>query len=258
MTNMLEMTWQEVDEARKRGVPVALPLGSMEQHGPQTPLGTDTYIAQGIIESVAQTRELLIAPPFVYAAYSRPKSGGGRGFPGSVGLPGAVLGAAAEQVLSELARQQFKSILLVNAHYENAEPFYEAADRVVSANPGTTVVLLSWWDLIDPSECEDAFPEGFPGWPAEHASVLETALMEELRPDLVRAESKIDGSPRRVLPYDVFPVPSDIISANGILYTARYANKELGATILALLTSRISSIIDEQLQSPSSMIAREG
>ena len=54
---MEEMTWQEVRGAAAEGLPVVLPVGSTEQHGPHLPLNTDCVIPQAIaLAPVSTTR----------------------------------------------------------------------------------------------------------------------------------------------------------------------------------------------------------
>src|SRR5512147_525553 len=45
---------------------VILPLGSLEEHGPHLPLGTDTFHAIEVARRVAELRPLVVAPPVFY------------------------------------------------------------------------------------------------------------------------------------------------------------------------------------------------
>jgi len=51
------------------------------------------------------------------------------------------------------------------------------------------------------------FPEGFPGWDVEHASIVETSLMLVFRPELVREEEIADGPAQEHPAYDILPPP---------------------------------------------------
>jgi creatinine amidohydrolase len=97
-------------------------MGSMEQHGPHLPLGTDVHTAQGLAHRVAERRRAMIAPPIFYSARSRPKSGVGRSFVGSIGMPTATLTATMRAVFSESFWQGITRIVLINGHFENAHP----------------------------------------------------------------------------------------------------------------------------------------
>jgi len=77
------MTSPEVGGCIAAGVPLVLPVGAIEQHGPHLPLGTDGFIPYELAKRVATGRRVIVAPPMFYGAYSRPRTGGGRHFPGS-------------------------------------------------------------------------------------------------------------------------------------------------------------------------------
>ena len=122
------MTSPDVGEAIAAGVPILLPVGAVEQHGPHLPLGTDGYIPYEIAKRVATGRRLIVAPPMFYGAYSRPRTGGGRHFPGSVGLPGHTLEATVSALVSDWLRQGFRKVAVLNGHFENAWTLLEAVD----------------------------------------------------------------------------------------------------------------------------------
>src|SRR5437899_13095477 len=85
----------------RAGVPRVLPVGAIEQHGPHLPLVTDGFIPYELAKRVATGRRVIVAPPMFYGAYSRPRTGGGRHFPGSVGLPGRALEAGVAGVVGD-------------------------------------------------------------------------------------------------------------------------------------------------------------
>ena len=59
-----EMTWVELDARITSGPPILiLPTGSLEQHGPHLPLGTDTLLPLAVAEGVAAKIGALVAPP---------------------------------------------------------------------------------------------------------------------------------------------------------------------------------------------------
>ena len=66
------MTWKDIEA--ERGEMVALIVsGSVEQHGPHLPTGTDLYIAMGIADRIASLPEagdiaarLVLLPPFFH------------------------------------------------------------------------------------------------------------------------------------------------------------------------------------------------
>jgi len=238
------MTSPEVRAEIEAGTPILLPVGAIEQHGPHLPLGTDGFIAEHIAAQTAAVRRLIVAPPMFYGAYSRPRSGGGRHFPGSVGLPGRVLEQVVRLVVEDFLRQGFRRVAILNGHFENAWSLLEAAEQAIKPYHETSKVLLvNWWDQVGPDDVKRIFGDAFPGWATEHASITETSMLEAFAPELVRTERKAAGGAERVITYDVFPAPDDILWPNGIGFSALEANADTGKALLGILIDRITAIL---------------
>jgi creatinine amidohydrolase len=239
-----DLTTQEFQSAMAERVPVVIPLGSIEQHGPHLPLGTDVYIAEGLAWRLGERLPVIVAPPCFYAANSRPRSGGGRAFPGSLGLPLGTLSAVLQSVTSGLVAHGATRLLALNAHFENEASAFEALENALEGQGDRCrALLINWWETVDAADISDWFGGDFPGWEAEHASQLETALMEALRPDLVRTELKADGGPEHARSYDVLPTPPDAIPANGVGSTAKKATRQLGERVANRVTESLYEIV---------------
>jgi len=61
-----EMMPQEITDALKEVDTVVIPLGTVEQHGPHLPVGTDTLIPIAVAKRVAERAKVLVAPPVYY------------------------------------------------------------------------------------------------------------------------------------------------------------------------------------------------
>ena len=66
-----DMTWMEVEKAAENNPVLLVPIGSIEQHGPHLPIGTDTYLVY--LLSLLTKKELekqeipaVIAPPYYF------------------------------------------------------------------------------------------------------------------------------------------------------------------------------------------------
>lgn len=250
------MTLNEVRDAIRGNVPVVFPLGSVEQHGPHLPLGTDGYISSSFAQRLAELHRIIVAPTVFYAAYSVPRSGGGRTFAGSIGLANSTLTAVLRTIVSECFRQGFKRLVLLNGHVENAEPAFQSLEELLGpggayhdpTNQSARALLVNWWHFLYDEDLAYMFEGDFPGFEAEHAGILETSLMEELFPELVRAEHKAAGGATRTVPYDIFPTPDDTLWPNGIGTTAVPATQDLGRQITELVVGRISRVLKEEFQ----------
>ena len=60
----------DIEEAKRLKIPLIIPVGTMEYHGPHCSLGCDTQIAEGLIKRLAQKKRIISAPPIWYGVAS--------------------------------------------------------------------------------------------------------------------------------------------------------------------------------------------
>jgi creatinine amidohydrolase len=246
---MEEMTWEEVRDAAQAGLAVVLPVGSTEQHGPHLPLDTDCTIPVGIALEAARLTPLVVAPAIRFGAKSRPLSGGGEGFPGTISLRATTLIQTVHAVLLGLARSGFQRLCLLNWHYENASYLWEAADLTSARRPGIRILILECaLPRFSDEQLRELFPRGFEGWEAEHASNVETSLMYVLRPDLVRRARIADDRAARRPTWDIVPPPQDFIPRSGVLMSPTDATEAAGRKLLHAAAERLAEAIRTELR----------
>jgi creatinine amidohydrolase/Fe(II)-dependent formamide hydrolase-like protein len=61
---------RELEDAKQRRVPLLIPVGTIEYHGPHCALGCDTQIAEGLIDRLEKEMEIVTAPPIWYGVAS--------------------------------------------------------------------------------------------------------------------------------------------------------------------------------------------
>ena len=221
MTSALgESTWPEVDE---RGPSVvAVPLGSVEQHGPHLPLDTDTRIATALVDALAAARpDVVGAPPVAYGA-----SGEHAGFPGTLSIGTEALTA----VLVELGRSAdaFAGVVFVNGHGGNLEAVRRASALLV--DEGRRV--LAWAPSV---------PDG-----DAHAGRTETSLLLALDPGCVRLDRAEPGAtaPLAELIGDLRSGGVAAVAPNGVLGDPTGASADEGAALLAAITADLLAAVD--------------
>lgn len=248
---MAEMTWPEVEAAATRGAVALWSVGATEQHGPHLPLSVDTLIPHELSLRLARKIDLVLAPPQVFGARSRALSGGGQGFPGTTSLRAETLIAVVADVVGELARSGFRRIAIVNWHGENVNLLWAGVDRARERGElGEAKVMLieRVFNAFDQGELDFLFAdarEGFPGWPAEHAAIMETSLVMALRPELVRTEEIADDRSAERPFYEVIPTPPEHIAESGVLAEASKASPEKGARLVELIVARLTAALRE-------------
>jgi creatinine amidohydrolase len=239
------LTWPEFRDRIGRAV-VIVPFGAVEQHGFHLPLGVDAQLPFQLGLAAAGRFPAVVAPPIWFGYKSQPRSGGGGRFPGTISLDGGTLTGIARDLIADLIRQGQRSIVLLNGHMENTAFAAEGADLALRghADDGTKVVLINWWEHVGDDVLDQLFPEGFPGWEAEHASLTETSLMAHFLPELVLFDRLAPREDYRPVPaYSVFPEPAGLVPESGVLYQAHGASADKGARLAEHITEQVVAIL---------------
>jgi len=243
---LAELTWPEVQDAADRRAVVIVPVGATEQHGYHLPLSTDVVLAESLALESAARLDGVVAPAVAYGYRSRPLSGGGEGFPGTVSVSGRTLMALVEDVLIGLVTSGFRRIVVLNWHYENTNFVYEATwlahERAREPELRVMVVEAAFSTLSEPA-MDALFGDEFPGWDVEHAAVLETSLMLHLRPELVLFDRAVDDQAERHPDYDVVPVPAAFVPLSGTLWRSTRASSEKGELAWSEIVERMAESI---------------
>jgi creatinine amidohydrolase len=231
-----------------RGI-LLLPVGSVEQHGPHLPLTVDVEIPVRISAAIVEKIKGFAAPAIFYGARSLPQSGGGPEIAGTIRVRGSVLTDYLKDVISGYVSMGFRSVVILNGHYENESFLFEALElcRQEGGLDGTRIVALSWWSLVPQASLDKLFGDQFTGWHAEHASVCETSLMLHLRKDLVGAERVDNATPPRAGIY-TFPIEASKISNRGVLGNTSSSGAEKGRALFEEICSQLLSVIREHMR----------
>lgn len=108
------MTSPEAAEAVRRSRTAVLPLGSIEQHGPHLPNGTDTIAAELIARAVADAMDAVYVPFGPYGVTPIHA-----GHPGTVTLRRETFEALLHDVCSQMIEAGVRTVVLVNWHEGN-------------------------------------------------------------------------------------------------------------------------------------------
>ncbi|MBI5167541.1 MAG: creatininase family protein [candidate division NC10 bacterium] len=95
---MRNITMVEFEERVRTGAWVIIPVGTLEEHGPHLPLGTDAIQAEHLAGAVARAVGALVAPTLNYGLCRTT-----RNFPGTVYLSYETLERAAYEVMRGFA-----------------------------------------------------------------------------------------------------------------------------------------------------------
>ncbi len=214
-------TWREVAGAGTRVL--AVPLGSVEQHGPHLPLDTDSRIAVALAEGLAAARpDVWIAPVVAYGS-----SGEHAGFPGTVSIGTDALAV----VLVELGRSAdgFAGVVFVNGHGGNLDAVRSATTALRAE--GRSVVAWS-----------PAIPDG-----DAHAGRTETSLLLAVDPTCVHLDRAEPGAaaPLRELLEPMRRGGVASVSSNGVLGDPTGATVEEGRRLVDALVADLVRAVGE-------------
>jgi creatinine amidohydrolase len=191
-------TWQDIEAWLKKSRTILIPIGSMEQHGPNGFIGTDALCPE-IIARHAEAQapdDVLVGPTFSVGCAQHHL-----GFPGTITLRPTTMIAAMTDWTESLMRHGFERIYWLNGHGGNIATIEAAFSEIHSRRsfdprgadnrPGLTLKLRNWWDFSPVMKlCNELYPVGH----GSHATASEVSVTYFGYPD--RARPEVEMSPK--------------------------------------------------------------
>ena len=174
------MTWTEVRDLLTRTDMVLIPVPSIEQHGPQTPMGTDFYAGVERAKLIAQRTDILVAPVLMVG-----QSPYHMEFPGTMTLSNETLQRVYFEAAQSLIHHGFRRFLFLNSHAGNQYMTRFVVDRVNQETPAVAIELGDGVAAVSGRRGGDQAPaEKFD----RHGGVGETSAAMYLFPTLVQLD----------------------------------------------------------------------
>ena len=181
---------------------VLLPLGTLEPHGVAAN-GTDIIAPVAMGRAIADRLNAMIAPVIAYGF-----TGILDAYPGSFTIPEDAYRAYVRAVLTGLARNKFRNIILLNGHGGGQTAILGALAQEIGRETGARMLVVNWW-----SYCGDVTREVF-GEDGGHAGDNETAYVMAIDPALVQKE-RYRREMATAMPapntWSAYPFPSSIM-----------------------------------------------
>jgi creatinine amidohydrolase len=242
-----EMTWQDVERFDREESIVMIACGPIEQHGPQTPLGTDLYIAEYVMHRCAEHLAdhgypVIVAPavPYINALFSLP-------YPGSVSIRRKVVEEYLFDLLDSFAADGFRHLVLTSQHVD--PPWVWTADDVCErVNEEHGARAIHGFERFVVDLLEDPSPLGLSNLNSEgeaHAGVYETAPMLYIQEHLVREQLLKELPPMPIEFSEMKEAESFRKLGNGLGYTGdlSQADREIGGRIIEHYADRFKDLI---------------
>ena len=182
------MTWPEVRDLLARTDMTLVPVPSIEQHGPQTPTGTDFYAGVEQAKLIAQRTDVLVAP--VLLAGQSPYH---MDLPGTITLSADTIQRVYFEAAQSLIHHGFRRFLFLNSHAGNQYITRFVVDRINQETPAVAVDLSDGVEAMSGPAPQRA-PSGIERFD-RHGGVGETSRALYLFPSLV----EIDKAERATL-----------------------------------------------------------
>lgn len=239
-----ELTQPEIAEQFQKNPLVILPTGSVEQHGPHLPAGTDSFVAEMIAEALAARMDGLVLPgPTVGVTPMHMP------FEGTVTFTPETYMRVVTEICASTAVHGAKSLLIVNWHEGNIPSLAIAAEDLHRKHGMTVLTVQACYVAAElyGEECNGL----------THGGEIEALAVLAARPELVHLD-RIDYSSdqqqgrrmdklRRTRSYQ--PVLTDIrtIAPTGWYGTPENATEERGLAMLDRIADSIAAEATELL-----------
>lgn len=198
---MNEINWMEFRELVPKQIQtVLLPTGVLEPHGVINN-GADNTSSVAIARAIAPRINAMVAPVLSYGVVGILND-----YPGAFTISDSTYREFVFEILSGLARQGFKNIIVINGHGgPQASILADLADKAGRANR-VRILLANWWTY-----CADINRSMF-NEEGDHAGQSETAMIQSIDPKLVHKERYSASMASPIAnSWAAYPFPSSIL-----------------------------------------------
>jgi len=244
------MRRNELMERIGAGAVAVVPTGSLEQHGPHLPVGTDSLLAEAVVrEGVGIAVEAgtpAVAFPAIWTGFSPHHVPLGA----TVSLSKETLVALLDDVCSSLLEMGFDRVLLVNGHGGNRPAVSLVAGDIGTRQDEADVAEIDYNALA--RERFEELRSGESG-SAYHAGEFETSLMCHLYGEYVDVDAATDDHedpPTDYSPEGMFsggPLGMrrtyDFLTEDGVRGEPTLGSAEVGAELFEAATEGLADVI---------------
>lgn len=181
---LARLAWPDVRDALRGRAVGLLPVGSVENHGPHLPLGTDLMTATHVARRAAESSGFLLCPAIPIGL-----SHEHRQFAGTLWVQRSTFDAYVRDVARSLCAHGLRCLVSVNGHSGNSEAPADVCRTL--RRERCYAFVFSWWVAIGDvvrNVCEMA---------PDHAGDMETSAMLFVDGELVRMDraDEAEGAP---------------------------------------------------------------
>ena len=138
---LAKMTTAQAKEAFLKDPIIVIPVGSTEQHGTQSALGTDFMVPSYLADHVEDVENVIVAPTVPYGVCPYHLS-----FEGSINIGYEGLYLVLHGIMDSLMQHGAKRFVILNGHGGNTPSIDRAALEVY--HKGGVCASVDWWSLV--------------------------------------------------------------------------------------------------------------
>jgi len=175
--HLADMNWVDAETFLKDIKLALVPTGSIEQHGPHLPLGTDMRIAEHLAKLSALELNCVVTPvvPVGHAEYHSD-------FSGTLFVSQLVLKEYMKSICLSLAKYGITHILFINGHGGNLASLMDVSAEI-RREEGVIAGAIQWWDLVGKIDSGVALFKHL-----GHGDIVETAMMLAIDSNIVNID----------------------------------------------------------------------
>ncbi len=177
-------TWPEVEDYLRMSDGMIVPIGSVEQHGPNGLIGTDHLDAEFVAKGVGDAIGAAVAPTLAYGMSQHHLA-----FKGSATLRPSTLMLVVRDVVESFAVHGFRKFFFINGHGGNVATVTAAFDELYAARSLRDAELpvqcrMTFWSAGE--RCRTLGEQLYPGVNGNHATAAEVSLAQYYQQDHVK------------------------------------------------------------------------
>ncbi len=253
---LADLSWPEVQEILPQVKIVLIPVGSLEQHGPNIAEQSDHRLAFEVSKRVSARLypRVLVTPPLPFGVSHHHMR-----FPGTITLEPETFIAVLRDVVKSLARHGLKKFLFVNGHGGNEATLGVAVVKIQEEVSAEFLGSCSYWRLA-----EDLVRERLGDRLYGHACEFETSVAMALAPDIVKVGALARGEFReaavelreKARRFGITIAPYfDELTANGVFGDGTRASAEFGQEIAERVVGRLCEFIESVISRPGTKLS---
>ncbi|MEM4476129.1 MAG: creatininase family protein [Desulfurococcaceae archaeon] len=231
---------------------VILPLGSVEQHGPHLPLGTDTFILEFILTNAcikSKYRDNILILPTIPYGFSHLHTS----FSGTISIESKLLSELITSVGRSTLNMGFKKLLMLSWHGGNYCSMHDAAYALKKEFPKAFIAYISFIEFILKEVLDLVKP------PIYHADDLETSVMLAIKGRVLEKElEELKGKHRHIhhplrelISLDFtkrarvrIPILIEEYASDGVIGDVSHSDTDKGAKIIEVAINNLTEVVD--------------